>query len=301
MLRSAISLKKEAGGSGTLFVAHLNHALRGSDADADETWLTALCQRLNVPLELGRAEVLELAAEHGDGLEAAARAARYDFLRRTAEKLGARFVATGHTLDDQVETVLHRIVRGTGLAGLAGIPFTRPLSPSVTLVRPLIHVRRRDVLDYLAVIGQDYRTDASNADPRFTRNRLRHELLPLLREQYNPLVDAALLRLATQARESQQLVADSAADLAELCIAGGHGIRIDCRPLRDQSALVIREVCKIAWNSAAWAQQSMGFDQWQQLADLVRGNSDLPAVILPGNIRAWRENHHLILDRLDLA
>ena len=138
-----MALKKEASGSGTLYVAHLNHALRGSDADADEAWLKALCQRWNVPLELGRANVSEIAVQHGDGLEAAARTARYDFLRQTAERLGARFVATAHTSDDQVETVLHRLVRGTGLAGLAGIPITRPISPSVTLVRPLLDVRRR--------------------------------------------------------------------------------------------------------------------------------------------------------------
>jgi tRNA(Ile)-lysidine synthase len=304
MLRAAMALKNEAGGSGKLFVAHLNHALRGDQADADEAWLKALCQRLNVPLELGKADVAEIAAQQGDGLEAAARAARYDFLQSSAERLGARFVATAHTADDQVETVLHRIVRGTGLSGLAGMVRSRPLSPSVTLVRPLLDMRRRDVLDYLAAIGQDYRTDPSNADPRFTRNRLRHDLLPLLREQYNADVDAALLRLATQACDSQQLVAELAAGLVRKCVArnaGADGVRIDCQPLCGQSPLVIREVFKIAWNDAGWPQQAMGFDQWQQLAELVRTGANSPTVNLPGNIRARRDKHHLILERLGLA
>jgi tRNA(Ile)-lysidine synthase len=171
----------------------------------------------------------------------------------------------------------------------------------VTLVRPLLEVRRSEVLDYLAALGQDHRIDASNGDLRFTRNRLRHELLPHLREQYNADVDAALLRLATQARDSQQLIVELAADLARKCVAIDHGVRFDCGPLSGQPSLVIREVCKIAWNDVQWPQQAMGFDQWQQLADLVRGDGDLPAISLPGNIRAWREAGYLILERLDLT
>jgi tRNA(Ile)-lysidine synthase len=313
MLRAAMNLKHQAGGGGALLVAHVNHALRGSQSDADQAWLEALCRRLNVPLEVGRADVAKIAALHGDGIEAAARSARYDFLRQTAERLGARFVATAHTRDDQVETVLHRIVRGTGLAGLAGIVSSRPLSPSVALVRPLLGVTRREVLDYLAACGQDYRTDPTNADPRFTRNRLRNELLPALRERYNADVDAALVRLASLARESQKLITDSAAGIAQQCVAidvvepstsaGGvaRALRIDCRPLLDQPALLVREVCKHAWSQSRWPHQAMGFDQWQQLASLVGGGAAAPAVNLPGNVRARREGHLLILERLGPA
>ncbi|MEX0610684.1 MAG: tRNA lysidine(34) synthetase TilS [Pirellulales bacterium] len=314
MLRAAVALKQAAGGSGRLYVAHLNHALRGTEADIDETWLTALCTRLSLPLEVGKADVAEIAAQLGDGLESAARVARYDFLARTAERVGARFVATAHTADDDVETILHHIIRGTGLAGLAGIPGVRPLSNSVSLVRPLLGARRRELLEYLAALKQDYRIDTSNADPQWTRNQLRHQLLPTLREHYNANVDAALLRLATQASESQQLITDLAGELARQCVAMGYckppladgspvvrRVQIDCRPLVDQPSLVIREVCKNAWNEARWPQQAMGYDQWQQLAELVHGDGDLPAINLPGNIRACREGHLLVLDPLDLA
>jgi tRNA(Ile)-lysidine synthase len=329
MLRAALRLKNAAGGSGQLTVAHLNHGLRRSDADADEAWLRTLCQRLDVPLEVGKANVAELAAEQGDGLEAAARTARYDFLRHTAEHHGARFVATAHTVDDQVETILHRIVRGTGLSGLAGIPKTRPLSPSVTLVRPILGARRAEVLEYLAALGQDFRIDTTNADPRFTRNRLRSELLPKLREHYNPEVDAALLRLAAQADESHRLISDFAANLAPQCVTlvptsqiqrgelgvgtqdprraasqpahESQSIRIQCGPLASQPALLIREVCKIAWTGANWPRQAMTFHHWQQLANLVLGKADSPAINLPGNIHARREGSVLVLERLDHA
>jgi tRNA(Ile)-lysidine synthase len=259
---------------------------------------------LNVPLEVGRADVAQLAASQGDGFEAAARSARYEFLRQTAERLGARFVATAHTADDQVETVLHRILRGTGLAGLVGIPAHRPLSRSVTVIRPLLAVRRQQVLEYLNAIGQDYRTDTSNFDPRFTRNRLRNELLPLLRDQYNAEVDAALLRLAAQADETKQLIGDLAVRLAHQCVEPIHdsqAIRIDCRALAAQPDLIVREVLKIAWDHARGPRQDMGLDEWQQLANLAKAHRDVPAVNLPGNIRARRDGDGVILEPLDVA
>src|SRR6476646_5281935 len=132
LLRAVLSLKDTCGGRGAVHVAHLNHALRGDAAAADQAWLDKLCRRLGVSLVVGRSDVRSRAAEQGDGLEAAAREARYEFLSSTAEQLGARFVATAHTADDQAETVLQRIVRGTGLAGLAGIPSSRRLSSSAT-------------------------------------------------------------------------------------------------------------------------------------------------------------------------
>jgi len=300
MLRAAMAIKQRAGGGGRLHVAHLNHALRGKDAIDDQNWLDALCHQLEVPLEIGQADVAAIAARQRDGIESAARDARYEFLQRVAERLGARFVATAHTADDQVETVLHRIVRGTGLGGLAGIPSVRALAPSVSLVRPLLGVRRSEVLAYLTTLGQDYRTDASNSDMRFTRNRLRNELLPALRAQYNDDVDAALLRLAAQGGEAQQLIDEMAAELASRCVSSAPGqVRIDCRPLLGQPALLVREVCKQAWEDAQWSRQAMGFAHWQQLADLVLTESNefgTPTINLPHGIRARREADAAVLE-----
>ena len=305
MLRATLAVKHQCRGRGRLFVAHLNHGWRAADADADQHWLESLCRRLDVPLETGRIDVQALAAADHDGLEAAARNARYEFLARTAEKLGARFVAVAHTADDQVETVLHRILRGTGLAGLAGMRFSRPLAPSVALVRPLLSVRRPEVLEYLDAIGQDYRVDRTNIDTRWTRNRLRHELLPLLRERYNARVDDALLRLAAQADQSQQVVAELAERLARECLVveaapqpGGDRrairLQLDCRPLQAIPPLLAREVCKIAWRGANWPMQAMGYEAWQQLAELIQKRPG-DAANLPGNVRARRENDWLVL------
>jgi tRNA(Ile)-lysidine synthase len=298
MLRAMASLKTDRGGRGQLYIAHLNHGLRGSAADGDETWLRMLCERLELPLEIAQTDVAAIAEKQGDGWEAAARTVRYDFLRAVAERIGARFVATAHTANDQVETLLHRILRGTGIDGLAGILKARPLTPSIALVRPMLDLRRHDVLEYLAAIGQDYRTDATNQDMQWTRNRLRHEILPLLRERFNSQVDAALLRLAVQAGEARQVVAEIAVTLAEKCAdVRFTRVKIDYDMLKGQPTIVVREVFKLAWRQARWPEQSMGFDEWQQLAVLASGDSS-QTLNLPGNIRARCDGRMVVLEPL---
>jgi tRNA(Ile)-lysidine synthase len=296
MLRAMAALKERHGGRGGLYVGHLNHGLRGSAADADEGWLRLLCERLNLTLAAEKMDVSAIAAEQGDGWEAAARSARYTFLQALAERSGARFVATAHTANDQVETVLHRIIRGTGIEGLAGMAKARALTPGVALVRPMVELKRQDVLDYLAAIGQEYRTDMTNQDTRWTRNRLRHELLPHLRDRYNPQVDAAVMRLASQAGEVQQVVAGLAARLAERCVdAKLPRIQVDCEVLEGQPVIVVREVFKFAWRQAGWPEQSMGFEEWQQLAFLA-AERDPRTVNLPGSIRAKRDGQLIVLE-----
>jgi tRNA(Ile)-lysidine synthase len=308
MLRGMHAIKQRSGGAGLLVVAHFNHGFRGLAADADQAWLEQLCRSLNLRLVSGKASGLTDAEIRGDGWEAAARASRYRFLCETAENFGARFVAVAHNADDQVETVLHRILRGTGLDGLAGIPPHRPLSPSVTLVRPLLTAARGEILKYLADIGQDFRTDETNTDTRWTRNRLRHELLPLLRERYNRSVDDALTRLAAQAEEAQHLIVDLAEKVFDECVSrevihtedsssDAIRVRIDCRRLSESPLPVVREVCRMAWQQAHWPLLAMGFDQWRQLAELATGRRDA-MVNLPENIRARRENEALFLESM---
>ena len=132
LLRAIFRLK--TAGEGRVIAAHCNHQLRPAEADADEAFVVDLCRRLGVACEVGRAA---LDPDGGDGVEAAAREARYRFLEETADRVGARYVVTAHTADDQAETILHRILRGTGVGGLGGMSRTRPLGQA-TLLRPLL-------------------------------------------------------------------------------------------------------------------------------------------------------------------
>ncbi|MFN8857863.1 MAG: tRNA lysidine(34) synthetase TilS, partial [Planctomycetaceae bacterium] len=186
-----------------LVAAHLNHQLRGAESDDDAAWVVQLCHTWNVPLVQECRPVATLSAEWGVGLEEGARRVRYDFLQQTALQQRCRVVALAHTATDQAETVLHHLLRGTGLAGLQGIPAERPLGRECTIVRPLLDVTRGDITAYLQNLGQDFRTDSSNLTLEATRNRLRRELLPHLRAEYNPQIDRALVRLAHQAAEAQ--------------------------------------------------------------------------------------------------
>ena len=298
LLRVLQHSKKRQGGAGRLIALHVNHQLRGAESTADAQWCRQQCDTLGVPLEVLTCDTSQYADEMGQGIEAAARAQRYELLTAAAEQAGVRYLATAHTQDDQVETILFRVLRGTGLRGLAGIPRTRTLSASLTLLRPLLDCPRAMVIDYLADLGQNYRTDSTNADTQFTRNRLRHELLPLLREQYNSELSGALLRLARQAGESQQVVELQAQQLLDAArySAKPQAMSFHWQAFAGQQQLVVCESLRIAWREAGLAEQAMSYQWWNQLAEMVEQPSDGAVFNLPGNVRASIAGEKLLIE-----
>lgn len=211
-----------------LSAVHVHHGLRGLEADEDLDFVQRLCLRLEVPLHVHRASVPDRVAasrERGraEGIEEAARALRYDFFASLLAEGHADAILTAHTLDDQAETVLMKLLRGAWTDGLSGIhpvvevdeargggkTASHPVLRGPTLggatgriLRPLLGVRRAELEDYLRAHKQPWRTDSSNANEAFTRNRIRHQLLPILRE-FNPSLDQTLANLAELAREEE--------------------------------------------------------------------------------------------------
>jgi tRNA(Ile)-lysidine synthase len=287
-------------GPGRLVVAHFNHCLRGVDSSADQQFVLALSESLGLVCRIGQAPASHTRSG-GDGLEAAARAARYAFLQAAAEQLGARHVVTAHTADDQAETILHHILRGTGLAGLAGMRQTRPLGPAATLVRPLLAISRREVLDYLGSLDQSYREDKTNADPQYTRNRIRHELLPLLEQGYAPKVVESLLRLGAVAADAQRVIDGLTGPLSERSIIDqdANSVTLDCRELARADRHLVRELMVDIWRRQAWPLQAMGYAEWNLLADLALAPGDTDPKVFPGAIRARRQGHRLRLEMWD--
>lgn len=161
----------------TVLAAHYNHQLRGEESQRDEAFVTRWCETQAVPLTVGGGDVAARAAQQGKGIEETARAMRYAFLKETAQAVGADCIATAHNADDNAETLLLHLVRGTGLDGLAGIPPKRG-----PIIRPLLAQTRREIEDYLAAAGVPFREDSSNADPAYARNRIRRDVMPVLRE-----------------------------------------------------------------------------------------------------------------------
>jgi tRNA(Ile)-lysidine synthase len=298
LLRALARLSAD-GTCGPLVVAHVNHGLRGRESDADEAFVRDLSCHLqsaeapNLEWRGCRLDTVSLAREQGANLEAVARAARYDWLAGLAQERGLRWVATGHTADDQAETVLHRLLRGSGLQGLRGIPIQRALADGLWVVRPLLRLRRAEVLAFLESVQQPFRTDSTNSDPTFTRNRIRHQLLPLLASDYNPAITEAICRLAEQAESVFRHVAEAAATLrfsAELPRTASLLI-FDRRRLAAAPRHVIREALRQTWAREGWPLGGMGFDDWERLAAVVLGETT--ALDLPGGIHARAREHVL--------
>lgn len=280
-----------------IVVGHYNHGLRGQESADDEAFVRQLAERWGLTFVVGRPQE-PLAGNMPDGLEAAARDARYAFLTSAAETHGARYLITAHTANDQVETILHRIVRGTGVAGLSGIARCRVLSPAVSLVRPLLDVHRNDVLAYLADIGQPFRTDTTNADTTLTRNRIRHTLLPMLRAQFNPAADEAVLRLGSLTAEMQQTLAWLVEGLLQRAVVrqGSAGVVVRAAPLAGVPEHAVRELLVRVWQEQSWPLQSMGHDEWRLLAAMLRGDPDVsPKRCFPGNVLAEGSTDGLLL------
>jgi len=181
----------------SLRAVHVNHQLRGGDSTADEKFSKKLCAEIAVPIDVYRVNVKSLAGRGGYSLEHAARKARYGAFERAAKKRGAAVVAVAHHLDDNVETMLLGLLRGASLKSLRGIASKRPLSPGVSVVRPLLCITRSEVMDYIAEHGLAYRTDKSNESEDFTRNWVRLTLLPLL-ESKQPRFRQHMLALSRE-------------------------------------------------------------------------------------------------------
>jgi tRNA(Ile)-lysidine synthase len=287
-------------GVGRLVALHFNHQLRGENSDGDEQFVVQACGRLDVECVTGRSDASTSAELRSS--ESALRDQRYRFLASSSERIGARYLATAHTADDQVETILHRIVRGTGIAGLAGIPPVRVLSDALTLVRPMLALWRTDVLEYLCAVGQTYRDDGSNRDLRFTRNRIRHELLPEMAAKYNASVYEAILRLGQLAGEAQRTVRSHIDSLVDDSIhrEDSRIVRVACEPLCAEPPYLIREVFISVWRRQNWPRRDMGSEQWQAIAALVAGEEGAPSsssASLPGNVLAQRVGNEVILTR----
>ena len=178
----------------SLTVVHCNYGLRGAESDGDASFVAALCRRLELPCHIRRLTVDRSGTGESSSLQARARESRYRLFRDVVAELGADRVALGHTADDQAETVLLRMLRGAGLRGLAGMPHIR----ESLFVRPLLSRSRQEILVYLQAVGLSYRTDSSNAKSIYLRNRVRHELLPVM-QSLAPALQRRILRQAIQA------------------------------------------------------------------------------------------------------
>jgi tRNA(Ile)-lysidine synthase len=278
-----------------LVIAHADHGLR-PDSAADHDFVAMLAERLGMRF-VGRRLALSGAAGR-DGLEGRARRLRYEFLAAAAHDVGARHVLVAHTADDQAETILHRLLRGTGVAGLAGMRRSRRLADGVALLRPLLHVSRASVRAFLAAVGQDWREDATNAELRHARNFLRHEILPRCEAGPYPAATEAIVRLGGQAATAAAAIASAAEHLLEVHarrLAAG-GIALRTAELAGLDPLVLVELAAAIWRREDWLRRDMTAAHYQAVAALIRCGDEARPLDLPGGIRARPEAGSLVLE-----
>ena len=262
-----------------LGVVHLDHQLRGSESDRDREFVAELARGLEMEADLRSSEVASEARKTGDNLEQAARKIRYEYFRSLVDEGRYDKIAVGHTRSDQAETVLFRILRGAGGAGLAGV---RPVVRE-HIVRPLLEVTREDVMAYLAGHGYDYRLDSSNLDPGRDRNRLRHDLLPHLQSDWNPNVINTLANMAEWSRAEEEDWAARLPALARTHLSatdGGLGFQVDS--LRPLSLAAIRRLLRYAIEQVRGNLRGIDFDHVEslrRLSDEAQGGGQLD---LPG-------------------
>ncbi len=248
LLRLLLELRSELGT--VLSVVHFHHGIRGAEADADAEFVAGLASSHELELRSGSGDVPAHARARRASLETAARELRYQFFAKLLQSGAVDKIATGHTLDDQAETVLMKTLRGAGTRGLAGI---YPALHS-GMVRPLLGVRRRELEEYLRALGQEWREDSTNRDRRHLRNRVRHELLPLLEREFNPEVTRVLAETAEVARAEEEFWQREVERLLpEVCSAGGGSLQL--KPLLAQPLAMQRRLVR-----AALERAGAGFD-----------------------------------------
>ncbi len=275
-----------------LTVVHLDHGLRGAASRADSRWVKRLAARLGFPIVVERRDVRGWAKENKKSLEEAARRLRYAFFQEVVQKTGIRTVAVGHQADDQAETVLMRIIRGSSPAGIGGM---RPKSRmgALRVVRPLLPFTHSELAAYLEEIGWGHREDASNRDRRFLRNRLRLELLPLLEKEYNPRIREVLINLGRLERERNDCLSERLEETAsEAIFSIEDGLEIDLVRFARLPAFDRGELLRKAMLMGGVGD--LNRRTWERLEKLVKGRTG-GRIDLPGGVVAAKAYGRLSL------
>lgn len=281
-----------------LHVAHFNHLLRGADSEADAAFVHAAADSLGLPCTVERRDIGALAGRGEGSVEEVARNQRYAFFARVCMLSGSRVVAVGHQGDDNAETILHRIFRGTGLRGLSGIPRSRPLEENgeVRLIRPLLSFTRQDVLRFLADAGVAYREDRTNASKEPMRNRIRQLLMPVIEAEVNPQVRDALLRLGEQAQWLEEFLSETVQRTFDTLVISRNDqtLVLNADVMARKSRIVQTELVRLAYRCFGLGEQNLAFAHLVSCLDLLSDSSSGRQAVLPGGMSIEKRYHQLI-------
>ncbi|MGI6088255.1 MAG: tRNA lysidine(34) synthetase TilS [Kiritimatiellia bacterium] len=270
-----------------LTVAHLNHGLRGAEADADADFVNATASRLGYPCVSTRTDIRRRARRQNVSLEMSGRNARYEFFVKTARRLHCDAVATAHTADDHVETMLLKLARGAGPQGLCGIS-RRDEHRGIRIIRPLRDIWRQELLTYLRQHHLEWREDASNTDQVFLRNRVRHASLPMLARQLNPRLRQTLWRTSLIMEQENAWMNELVRPIYHLCRLPDRLPLLNGELLKAYSLAARRRVLRLWLAEAMLPPEALNFEAVQRLEKLLAGRSG-HTINLPGGYTVTRE------------
>jgi tRNA(Ile)-lysidine synthase len=285
-------LKEKYGVS--ICAGHVNHMLRGEESLKDEDEVKRRCKQLKIDCSVVKKDVRKL-KKQGESLEEAARRIRYKALEKMAEEFGADKIATGHNRDDQAETVLLRIIKGAGEAGLSGIPPTRNLNSGIKIIRPLINVSRKEIDKYLKVKNITPRIDSSNVNTTFLRNKIRHELIPYL-QKYNPKIKDTLLRTSQISREASEHIKQNARKILEQISTSLPGsVKIDINKLLACPRILHNRILVEAYRELKGDIKHLNSSHFEEMGKILNSKKANLVVKLSSGIEAVKEYSNLII------
>lgn len=275
----------------SLHAAHLNHMFRGEEARADASFVGELCSRWGIPCTVEERNVPAHARENRLSAQVAARDIRYRFFYDVLKRTAGNKIALAHHADDQAESVLMNLLRGTGLRGLSGIPPVR----DHLFIRPLLNLRRQEIELYCREQDIPFRTDSSNMKMLYRRNKLRHQLIPLLEREYSPGLVPVLNRLAAQARADEEFMEEQAQQAYQQVVLSqaSSSLVLDRRVLAELPVALVRRVLRIAWENMRGSKQDLGFEHIEHLLERLKGGGPERIWELPGGLKA-RLSHHTL-------
>ena len=278
-----------------LFCAHINHQLRGSQSDADEDFIVAEAARLNLEIRTRKVDVQGFALENKLSIETAARKLRIENLMDIAKSSGCNTIATAHQKDDNAETVLQRLARGTGFRGLGGIWPERTFGEEIRFVRPLLCVGRKDIIEYLNKRNLKWRIDRTNENCKYRRNYIRHRLIPALQKECSKEIAEQLFELSKSAQRFYSLVRSYADKVwPNLAICKGNTVTLDLKLFSDQQPAVKVEIIRQSLAVIGSGERDLTQEHYEKILQLAEQAVSGKKIELPDRFLVWREYGDLV-------
>jgi len=293
LLHVLSAVKKEY--SLDVLIAHLDHKFRGDESDADRKFCEGLAKKYNLEIVSGQIDVPRIAKEKGISPEEAARIERYNFFKKVAGAKGIKKIAVGHTMDDQAETVLMRLIRGAGMLGLGGMSPVKDMQ-GFKIIRPLIEVSRKEIEDFISQNNLRFRQDSSNEKNIFTRNKIRRELIPILEKDFNANIKEVLVNMAENLRLENEFLSRYAKRKFKSVSRNKHGgILIDIRRLKKHPEAVRKRILRAALGELKGDLRRLTYQHWKEIEDLIDDRPVNSKVDLPAGISITKDRNSLIL------